>query len=152
MSNKALIYNKALSFLSRREHSRHELRTKLSKRFPEDILDIELALDELEAKKYLANQRFAEMIARHRATQGYGPNYIKQQLKSHQVSIDPTYFYDADIEQAFFEGFMRKFKTRFKTLPKTSLEQAKLRHYFLQRGFLREQIEDYLSRIDLSVK
>lgn len=152
MSNKELIYNKALSFLSLREHSRHELCTKLLKRFPEDSADIELTLEALEAKKYLSNQRFAEMMTRHRAKQGYGPNYIKQELKSHKVMIDTRYFYDAEVEEAFLEGFMRKFKTRFKTLPKTSLEQAKLRHYFLQRGFLREQIEDYLSRVDISVK
>ena len=86
--NKELIYSKALSLLSRREHSAHELFLKLKKRFHEDEILIKEILQELEAKKYLVNQRYAEMITRHRATLGYGPNYIKQELKSHHVGID----------------------------------------------------------------
>ena len=42
-----VVYNKALDLVSRREHSRHELKQKLNKRFPETIPIIEEALDKL---------------------------------------------------------------------------------------------------------
>jgi regulatory protein len=142
-----LIYNKALSLLSRREHSRHELLLKLRQRFPEQEPDIHIALTELERKKYLVDQRFAETLARHRAQQGYGPNYIKQELRSHQVMLDENYFQTADMLEAFFSGWQRKFKTRFRTIPQTTLERAKLLRYFLQRGYWREQVEEFLTLI-----
>lgn len=146
-SNKALIYDKALALLSRREHSSHELFLKLKQRFPGLDTDIKEALATLQAKQYLVDQRFAEMITRHRAAQGYGPNYIKQELKSHRVTMDEAYFSEVAVMSAFFEGWLRKFKTRFKTLPSNALGQAKLMRYFLQRGFLREQITAFMEQV-----
>lgn len=146
--NQELIYNKALSLLSRREHSRHELALKLKKRFPDAFNEIEEALNQLEAKKYLVNQRYAEMMVRHRAAQGYGPNYIRQELKAQKVSLDEAYLKEPEIEDTFFEGWRRKFKTRFKVQPQSTLEQAKMMRYFLQRGYLREQITAFLTQVN----
>ena len=62
MSSEAftIVYNKALDLVSRREHSRHELRQKLNKRFPETKPIIEEALDKLVLNNILDD--FSEML------------------------------------------------------------------------------------------
>ena len=56
------IYEKAIMLLSRREHSRYELRLKLLKRFAAE--DINQVLDELEKNNTLSDQRFADAYLR----------------------------------------------------------------------------------------
>lgn len=147
VDTKTLIYNKALSLLSRREHSRHELFLKLKAHFAEFEAEIKTVLTMLEAKNYLTDQRFMEMLTRHRASQGYGPNYIRQELKSHQITLNEAYLHEPDLAQTLFEGWLRKFKTRFKHVPDNALAQAKLTKYFLQRGYSLEQIKAFLTRV-----
>lgn len=147
LSPRDLIYQKALSFLSRREYSTQELKIKLQQRFAEYAEFIPEVLADLQAKNYLSDRKYAQMMIRHRASQAYGPNYIKQELKSQRVEIDEDYFYDDEVMATFFEGWLRKFKSRFKVVPSGSLEQAQLMKYFLQRGFTRDQIKEYLDRV-----
>ena len=84
MSSEAftIVYNKALDLVSRREHSRHELRQKLKKRFPETIPIIEEALDKLVLNNILDDERFVEMYLNARARKGFGPNKIEMELYS----------------------------------------------------------------------
>ena len=77
----SLIYNKALDILSRREHSEHELKLKLYKKF-EAISDseIEEVIIRLENNNLLNDFRFAETYARIRKRKGFGPNKIYHEL------------------------------------------------------------------------
>jgi len=69
----AIVYNKALDLVSRREHSRHELMQKLDKRYPETLPIIEEVLEKLVLNKILDDERFAEMYLNSRARKGFGP-------------------------------------------------------------------------------
>ena len=80
-----VIYNKGLDLVSRREHSRHELKQKLNKRFPETIPIIEEALDKLSNNNIIDDERFAEMYLNSRARKGFGPKKIEMELYSKKV-------------------------------------------------------------------
>ena len=67
----ALIYNKALDLVSRREHSCYELIQKLNKRFPETMHIIEDVVQKLVRNNILNDERFAEMYLNARARKGF---------------------------------------------------------------------------------
>ena len=72
----------ALGLLARREQSRRELKRKLGQKgYERDEADA--ALDRLEEQHYQDDERFAGMLVRNRAGQGYGPVRIRMELKTH---------------------------------------------------------------------
>lgn len=78
-------YDKALGLLARREHSRRELRQKLGRKgYASD--EAGEALDRLGEQHYQDDDRFAEVLIRNRAAQGYGPMRLRAELKSHGLS------------------------------------------------------------------
>jgi regulatory protein len=80
----AEVRDKALKLLTRREHSRSELQQKLFQRGFEDPL-IEQVLSELCARNQLSDSRYAQALVSHRAKTGYGPEYIRQELRARNV-------------------------------------------------------------------
>ena len=81
----ALIYNKALDLVSRREHSCYELIQKLNKRFPETMPVIEDVAQKLVTNNILNDERFAEMYLNSRARKGFGPKKIEMELNSKKI-------------------------------------------------------------------
>jgi regulatory protein len=77
-------YDKALGLLARREHSRRELKTKLRQSGYQGD-ETTAAIDRLGEQQYQDDERFAEILVRSRASQGYGPQRIRAELKSHGV-------------------------------------------------------------------
>ena len=82
----AEVRDKALKLLTRREHSRGELQQKLFQRGFENPL-VDRVLDELCAGNQLSDVRYAQALVSHRAKTGYGPDYIRQELRAR--SVDP---------------------------------------------------------------
>ena len=78
-------YHKALGLLARREHSRRELKLKLTRGGYEGDEAGE-ALDRLGEQHYQDDDRFAEVLVRSRAAQGYGPMRLRAEPKSHGLS------------------------------------------------------------------
>ncbi|MFC5741680.1 regulatory protein RecX [Dyella tabacisoli] len=78
-------YDKALGLLARREHSRRELKLKLRQRGYEGE-EAGAALDRLGEQSYQDDDRFAEILVRNRSGQGYGPQRLRAELKSHGLS------------------------------------------------------------------
>ncbi|SFK21704.1 regulatory protein RecX [Rhodanobacter glycinis] len=78
-------YDKALGLLARREQSRRELRRKLDQRGYAGE-ETTAALDRLGEQHYQDDERFAGMLLRNRAGQGYGPLRIRMELKTHGLS------------------------------------------------------------------
>src|SRR5690606_29029937 len=75
--------------LARREHSRRELKAKLARDGYERD-EVAAAITSLNDNAYQSDSRFAELLARSRAANGYGPRRISAELRSHGVT-------DADI-------------------------------------------------------
>jgi regulatory protein len=78
-------YQKALGLLVRREHSRKELKRKLTQREVEPE-EAESAVERLGEQDFQNDARFAVALARTRASAGYGPQRIRIELGGHGVT------------------------------------------------------------------
>ena len=139
-----IVYNKALDLVSRREHSRHELRQKLNKRFPETMPIIEEALDKLVLNNILDDERFVEMYLNARARKGFGPKKIEMELYSKKV--DSMLIGKAiDAYESWTENAENELKKKFKGIKPTDYKsKMKQKQFLFNRGFSTQIIERIL--------
>lgn len=135
-----LIERAAIGLLARREHSRYELQQKLSRKGIA-VAQLNKVLDKLAAQSWLSDARFAEVYTHHRATQGYGPLRIRQELITRGVDksiIEPI------LAELSTRWMVLAAKLRFKkfgsVLPQDLTTQAKQTQFLLYRGFSFEHI------------
>ncbi|HET9032781.1 MAG TPA: regulatory protein RecX [Dokdonella sp.] len=133
--DKPSAYDKAMGLLVRREQSERELKTKLDRSgYSND--ESAAAIDSLQSQKYQSDSRFAEMLARSRSANGYGPRRISAELKSHGVS-------DAEISAAINEldcdwrDLARRQMQRHygRKAAADAKERSRRAAYLLRRGF-----------------
>ena len=140
----ALIYNKALDLVSRREHSCYELIQKLNKRFPETMPIIEDVAQKLVTNNILNDERFAEMYLNSRARKGFGPKKIEMELNSKKVDssfiVSAIAEYDSWAENAENE-LLKKFKG---VKPNDFNSKMKQKQFLFNRGFSTQIIEQIL--------
>ena len=140
----ALIYNKALDLVSRREHSCYELIQKLNKRFPETMPIIEDVVQKLVTNNILNDERFAEMYLNSRARKGFGPKKIEMELNSKKVDYifiaNAISEYDGWAENAENE-LLKKFKG---VKPNDFNSKMKQKQFLFNRGFSTQIIEQIL--------
>lgn len=74
----------AMGLLVRREQSRSELACKLKAKGA-GVEQVEATLDELQARGFQDDDRFAQSLARTRAAAGYGPQRIRAELGTHRL-------------------------------------------------------------------
>lgn len=126
---------RALRYLARREHSRDELARKLAPH-AQSREALESVLDFLVTKKFLSNERFAEVRA-HWMARKYGAAKIRQDLKAKGVA-------EEIVERVSSEGELERALTILKRKyrePATTREERARRARFLQsRGFSFETI------------
>jgi regulatory protein len=79
-------YDVGIDLLSRREHSRKELRTKLLRR-KFTVEEATEALEKLEERGYLSQERYAQARARSLFRKGFGESYVRAALASKGVSL-----------------------------------------------------------------
>ena len=132
---------RALRLLARREHSRDELARKLSPH-AESQEALESVLDVLVSKKFLSNERFAEVRA-HWLARKYGAAKIRQDLKAKGVE-------DELVERVSSEGELERAQvilSRKYRVPATTREERARRARFLQgRGFSSDVIHRLVMR------
>ena len=140
----SLIYNKALDVLSRREHSAHELKLKLHKKF-EAISEIEEVITKLESNNLLNDFRFAETYARIRKRKGFGPNKIHYELKNKGIkeSISNEII---SAEDGWGDAALQAFKKKYKDgISEDTKERLKQKNFLHNRGFSFKEIESVFS-------
>lgn len=134
---------RALQLLSRRDHSRAELKAKLATQ-AESEEALNAVLDRLEAERLLCDQRYASQRILVRARR-YGNGRLKQELRQTGVS-------DEDIAAALPEGgdeterCQAVWARKFGELPQTPEERAKQMRFLQYRGFSGEAIRQTLRR------
>ncbi|NIF16130.1 recombination regulator RecX [Pantoea sp. Cy-639] len=139
----------AMDLLARREHGRVELTRKLRQRGAADEL-IEPALDRLAEEGLLSEARYLESFIRYRASAGYGPARIREELGQRGLNR-------GDIDQALRESevewtvrlqevWQRKFAGQRPHDPRSRAQQTRFLAY---RGFSLEMIGRLLSGRDL---
>lgn len=124
---------RALRLLAGREHSRAELQRKLSAHETEPG-ELAKALDELEAKGFINEQRVLESVL-HRRSARLGASRVRQELQA--KGLDPQAVAEAvaglqGSEEARAREVWRK---RFAGPPADASERGKQMRFLLTRGF-----------------
>ncbi len=130
----------AMDYLSRREHTRHELLQKLlAKDF--DFDDVEAALSRLMEQGLLSDERFTEAYVRQRRLRGIGPLKIRAELRQKGVAESMIDSWlneqESDWKTQAREVRDRKYGNEVAVELK---EKARQTRFLQSRGFSAEQI------------
>ena len=140
--------SRAMRFLARREHSREELRRKLAGAVNEGD-NLEAVLDELAARGWLSDARYAEQTIRAKARR-YGPAKTAHDLRSRGVDEESI---AAGFRAAGAEGAPQLetiWKSRFRQAPQDEREKARQVRFLQGRGFALEEIFRFLKQLRAS--
>ncbi len=136
---------RALQLLTRRDHSRAELKARLAgEADSEDELDG--VLDRLQEERLLSDVRYASQRVVSRARR-YGDARLAQDLRQHGVS-------DADIASALPEGgdeterCRQVWARKFGQLPVSAEERARQMRFLQYRGFSGDAIRRVMRGVD----
>ena len=128
-------YQKALELLVRREHSRRDLMRKLGLRGADPDAAAE-AVEKLAGLGYQDDARFGASFARDRASAGYGPVRIRQELAGHGLDREQVEASVAACETDWPELARAQITKRFRP---AELEDPGRRRkavdFLLRRGF-----------------
>lgn len=137
---------RALKYLSIREHSRRELARKLSRHAQEGD-DVEKLLDELEAAKFLSEERFSESLIYRRASR-FGNSRILAELQSHGIEAESLDGLRHSLAGDEAERARQVWRKKFGQLPTDAAERARQMRFLQQRGFSHRAIQSALSPAD----
>jgi len=124
---------RALRLLSGREHSRVELERKLQP-FEEEPGSLALALDELQAKGFINEQRVVESVLNRRAAK-LGASRIKQELQA--KGLDPQAVSEAvaELRSTELARAWVVWQKKFGQPPQDAGERARQMRFLASRGF-----------------
>jgi regulatory protein len=138
----AALKARALRFLARREHSRAELSRKLAPH-AESAEALLFLLDDLEKRKQLSDERYAETRADWMARK-YGAAKIRQDLKAKGVADDVVARVSADGELDRARAILAR---KYRDVASTREEKARRMRFLQGRGFSHDTIRSAL-RVD----
>jgi len=131
---------RALRFLAAREHSRAELSRKLAPH-AESAEALLFLLDELEKRKQLSDERYAEVRA-HWMSRKYGAARIRQDLKAKGVAEEV-------VARVSSEGELERAKAilarKYRDAAATREEKARRMRFLQSRGFSFDTIRGALA-------
>ena len=138
---------RALRFLARREHSRAQLQRKLAALNAEGE-DLEALLDELAARGWLSDRRFAEQCVRTRSRR-FGPVRLVQRLRASGVDGETiaVALRESGDPQANLEAVWR---SRFGEAPRDDRERGRQVRFLQGRGFPLDEILRFLKGLPRS--
>jgi regulatory protein len=136
---------RALRHLVRREHSRDELARKLAP-YAESNEILEGVLRELESKKQLSNERFAELRANQLARK-YGAARIRHDLKSKGISDDVSGRAVVGLNE--LERAKKILARKYRGAATTREEHARRARFLQSRGFSYDTIRAALSGLEV---
>ncbi|MDP2222582.1 MAG: recombination regulator RecX [Hydrogenophaga sp.] len=137
---------RALRLLSGREHSRAELERKLR---PHETEPGELAraLDDLEAKGFINEQRVLESVVHRRAAK-MGAARVRQELQAKGLSPDAVAQAVADLQGSEVERAREVWRKKFGAPPADAAERGKQMRFLASRGFGGDAIRRVVSGCD----
>ena len=130
------LLSQGVAFLARREYSRRQLRERLLERIDgvrQTSDDVDQALDKLEAKGYLSDERFAQALCRV-LSKRYGNVRLTVQLRqagiSQEISDKVIQAQEGELDRA-----LDVWHKRFHTAPESDKERARQIRFLGSRGF-----------------
>ncbi|HEY7987171.1 MAG TPA: recombination regulator RecX [Methylophilaceae bacterium] len=126
---------RALNYLSRREHSRRELQHKLAafaEEGEDNSDDIAVLLDDFQKRGWLSDERFAEQVV-HARKNRYGSMKIAHELR--EKGVDDGLVASAMDGVDDFQNAKNVWQKKFGDVPKTREAWAKQARFLQSRGF-----------------
>lgn len=148
-SSRGLERQKALELLSRRPHSRRELKDKLLRRGVSEE-DAEDCVQWLSDRGFLDDEEYAGAVARHYAAKGYGAGRVRSELQ--RRGIDRELAADTLSDFPDNAGKIDTFLARKLTDVNDREAVRKVSAALFRRGFSWEEIRAALRRFDSSIE
>lgn len=136
---------RAMRLLARREHSREELRRKLTPRVQEGE-DLEGVLDTLAREGWLSDTRYAEQAIRAKARR-FGPRMLAHQLRGKGVAEDAIAHAFRAAGEEGTSSIERIWASRFRAAPADEREKARQVRFLQSRGFSIEEALRHLKNV-----
>ena len=129
---------RALRLLSQREHSRQELERKL-RAFEEVPGELDAALDFLQSKDFINDQRVVESVVNRRASK-LGAARIKQELQSKGIEGQAIQEAMQGMRASELERAREVWRKKFGQPATDASERAKQMRFLLTRGFASQAV------------
>ena len=133
---------RALKLLASREHSRAELERKL-KTHEQEPGTLKRALDELQARGFIDEQRVADSVLNRRAAT-LGASRIRQELQAKGLDAQRVAEAVAGLKATELERAREVWRKKFGELPADAGSRAKQARFLAARGFSGEVIRRVL--------
>lgn len=137
------VMHAALNLLARREYSQKELKQRLISRFP--LADVEEVLAQCIRQCLLSDERFVESRIRHRVQQGYGPNWILQELQQYGIDTELVENYLPQDEGYWTEQALRVIQKKWGG---QASPIPKIQRYMFQKGYCTSHIRQALNMMN----
>lgn len=124
---------RALRLLSQREHSRAELQRKLAS-YEEEPGALALALDELETRGFISQERVVQSVLYQRAARS-GAARIRQELQAKGIEPEAVALAVQSLKDTELDRALALWQRRFGTAPADARERARQMRFLLSRGF-----------------
>ena len=144
----AALFKKALSYLSRREHYRAELKSKLLKAKGSNEVVVDTVLNRLEAENLLSDMRYIEAFITSRQAKLYGPVRIKMELLQKRLDSESVEQMITEADVNWQHNARVCLRKKFPQQPADNQELAKQRRFLWQRGYSDEMIRRALKMTD----
>jgi len=135
-----------LQLLSLREHSRKELERKLAA-YEETPGELAQALDFLQAKGFIDEQRVVESVVNRRAAK-LGASRVRQELLAKGLPTEAVALAVDQLRSTELERGREVWRKKFGTPPADASERAKQVRFLLTRGFGAEVVRRLVSGAD----
>jgi regulatory protein len=146
MRQKLSLKGRALSLLSKREHSRKELTKKLLSH-AESEQQLEAVLDEMEKLNFLSNERFIESVVR-RKGERFGVMKLRYELAGHGLDADKVKEALDGAKATEYDRALEVWKRKFSSQPIDLGEKTKQMRFLASRGFSGEVVRKIVSNSD----
>lgn len=133
LSFQPTLKGRALRLLSQREHSRRELERKLQP-YEEEPGTLTQALDELQARGFISEERVAESVLNRRASR-LGLARIRQELQDKGLDGELIAQTLSGLKDSELARVREVWQRKFDALPQTPQERARQTRFLLGRGF-----------------
>lgn len=137
---------RALRLLSGREHSRAELERKLAE-FEEEPGSLARALDDLQAKGFINEQRVVESVLHRRAAK-LGTQRIRHELQSKGLSPEAVLDAVEQLRATEVDRAREVWRKKFGAPPVDAAERGKQMRFLASRGFGGEAIRKVVAGPD----
>lgn len=127
-------YQRGIDLLARREYSQRELRQRLTAR-GHDAGEADAALGALTAHQYQSDARYAEMLARGRVAQGYGPRRIRMELAAQGITRACAQAVMDALDHDWAQAAADLLRRRYGAALHTADGRARAAQFLLRRGF-----------------